>query len=70
MIAKLCLKLIILTVVLILILRFCFAMAGKKQQVEWFVTKQYPAYIMILTALIFLSGAGAVVTLLITLIRW
>ena len=70
MIAKLCLKLIILTVLLIIVLRFCFAMAGKKKGIEWYVTKQYPAYILILTTLIFLSGAGAVVTLLITLIRW
>lgn len=70
MIAKLCLKLIILTVLLIIALRFCFAIADKKKVVEWYVTKQYPAYILILTALIFLSGAGAVVTLLITLIRW
>lgn len=70
MIAKLCLKLIILTVLLIIALRFCCAMAGKKKVIAWYVTKQYPAYILILTALIFLSGAGAVVTLLITLIRW
>lgn len=70
MIAKLCLKFICLTALLCLVLRFCFAMAGKRKQAEWFLTKEYPAYILILTALIFLCGAGAVVTLLITLFKW
>lgn len=68
--SKLCVKLLCLTAFLILVLRFCMAMANSKKRLEWYVTKRYPAYIFILTALIFLSGAATAVTFFITLFTW